>query len=525
MHNRVTSDDLSDRIDAEYYSKEFMNNEAKFSAFRNGQLQTLVDSTKKNNISDLSSNGSFAFLREIKYSTKNGIPFIRTQNIQENYIDSSDLIFIDKDSFNKVQKSVCGEGNLIVCRKGKVGTSAIIPGTLNDSNCSENVTRFILDQNKVNPHYCSLFLNSYHGNLRFIREATGVIQKWINNEKLRTIKIILPDHLVQNYIGDKVRLAEKLRERSKELGIVIKDKMQECFAGNPKPHPSKHNTVIPDLLTANRLEYDFYKPLAIWAYEEIRGSQWQYKKLVDIASRIKDGPGGWGVSTKDYVDSGIPVIRAINLINGECDLSDCIFISDKKHQELASHKVNSNSVLLSVRGTIGRAAVFYADEYQEANLNAAVVTIDCKNDVLPEFLAEFLNTEVGRIQSQRMANGAVQQNMNLEETGNNLIVIPPKIFQEKITKSRQHRLLIKELSEKLTTAAKYLVEVLIEGKLTETELKNAQTALQKGDIEPDKAILAKLTRKGYEIADEPPLFPDLDALYQAIREINPTSEL
>ena len=72
----------------------------------------------------------------------------------------------------------------------------------------------------------------------------------------------------------------------------------------------------------------------------------------------------------------------------------------------------------------------------------------------------------------------------------------------------------------LTTAAKYLVEALIEGKITETELENAQTALQKGDIEPDKAILAKLTRKGYDIANEPPLFPDLDALYQAIRGIN-----
>ncbi|MGD1919715.1 MAG: hypothetical protein ACFCAD_12965 [Pleurocapsa sp.] len=35
-----------------------------------------------------------------------------------------------------------------------------------------------------------------------------------------------------------------------------------------------------------------------------------------------------------------------------------------------------------------------------------------------------------------------------------------------------------------------------------------------------KAILAKLTRKGYDIADEPPLFSDLDALYQAIRGID-----
>ena len=85
--------------------------------------------------------------------------------------------------------------------------------------------------------------------------------------------------------------------------------------------------------------------------------------------------------------------------------------------------------------------------------------------------------------------------------------------------------LCQKISNKLTTAAKYLVEALIEGKLSETELKNAQTALQKGDTEPDKAILTKLTRKGYDIANEPPLFPDLDALYQATREIDLASEL
>jgi type I restriction enzyme S subunit len=308
------------------------------------------------------------------------------------------------------------------------------------------------------------------------------------------------------------------------LEKVIQDKMQNCFCGNPKPHLSKHHRIDSDVLTPNRLEYEFYTPLALWANAEIIGSQWKYKKLADIALRIKDGPGGWGVSTSDYVNTGVPVIRAINLINGECNLTDCIFITRKKHEELSSHKVKLNSVLLSVRGTIGRAAVFESEEYKEANLNAAVVTIDCNNEILPHFLAEFITTEVGRVQSQRMANGAVQLNMNLEETGNNLIVIPPKDFQEKIANLRQSRLAMKQLTGTLTTTAKLLVEALIEGKITEEELKTAQQALQKGNREPDKAILSRLTRKGIDIKSEPPLFPDLDALYELIDQISKDSE-
>ena len=52
------------------------------------------------------------------------------------------------------------------------------------------------------------------------------------------------------------------------------------------------------------------------------------------------------------------------------------------------------------------------------------------------------------------------------------------------------------ISSALTTAAKYLVEALIEGKLTEIELKNAQLALQKGDIEPDRANSNKTYPQG-----------------------------
>lgn len=97
-------------------------------------------------------------------------------------------------------------------------------------------------------------------------------------------------------------------------------------------------------------------------------------------------------------------------------------------------------------------------------------------------------------------------------------------YPDKIVEEQGKRWLIKfigeDLSICLTTAAKLLVEALIEGKLTEDELKTAQEALQKGDREPDKAILSRLTRKGYDIKDEPPLFPDLDVLYETIDKLN-----
>ena len=68
----------------------------------------------------------------------------------------------------------------------------------------------------------------------------------------------------------------------------------------------------------------------------------------------------------------------------------------------------------------------------------------------------------------------------------------------------------------LTTAATQLVEHLIEGHLTEADLIAAQQALESGNRDPDRAILASLKTSTAE--DAPALFPDLDALYALLDE-------
>jgi hypothetical protein len=76
--------------------------------------------------------------------------------------------------------------------------------------------------------------------------------------------------------------------------------------------------------------------------------------------------------------------------------------------------------------------------------------------------------------------------------------------------------LAEDHSRILTTAAKLLVEALIEGAVSEADLVAAQKALEANDRSADRAILQRLTRKGMDAASEPALFPNLDALYDAL---------
>ena len=95
----------------------------------------------------------------------------------------------------------------------------------------------------------------------------------------------------------------------------------------------------------------------------------------------------------------------------------------------------------------------------------------------------------------------------------------PKYSEEEVARHGR-RWMLKfngiEFAKQLTITARQLVESLIEGKLSEAELKAAQEALERGDRSLDREILGRLTRKGMDLKDEPPLFSDLDALYAAL---------
>ena len=506
---RIKTTDLSvKRLDSGYYRSDFL------------RVSKLIENSLKKMTLEEIRDTAIPIRRGIDMpkivKDSNAPKLITIAAFQEPNIDFENLESLDLQQHNAFRSSQVKSGDLLIAMGGYAGYAAICQSNCPPANIGRHTAKVVVDEKKADKYFLWTFIRSKIGTLQFSRAITGSVQAGINLEDLREIAIPIPHKKAQAYIGEKVRQAERLRQRARELEATIKIVMLACFCGDAKPQIVKHNRIGLDSLTSKRMEPEFYGALELWSDAEIKGTKWRYKPLSELATRIKDGPGGWGVSTNDYTESGVPVIRGVNLVNGVCDLTDCVFISEEKHRQLNSHRVNENSVLLSVRGTIGRTAVFAGTDYDEANLNAAVVTIDCTDEINPHFLAEFIHTEIGNIQCNRIANGGVQLNMNLTETGSNLIVIPPPEFQEQIAEQRQKRMFLSESSKHLTTCAKYLVEGLIEGKITENELVEAEEGLEAGEREADKQILARVTRQGMDAAHEPALFGDVDALYDAL---------
>lgn len=163
---------------------------------------------------------------------------------------------------------------------------------------------------------------------------------------------------------------------------------------------------------------------------------WGVGALKHIVKQAKnsmvDGPFGSSVNTdEDYVDSGIPVIRTVNITNNGFVFENLMFMREAKFQELQRHSVHPNDVLFSKVGTIGNACLL-PEEVPEAILST---TGSCKITVEDtQYLPQFLVWVIQSMNQQLMliANSNVQPFLNMSNIKNLIIPMPNVQEQAKI---------------------------------------------------------------------------------------------
>lgn len=514
LFNRIKPDQIADRLDGEYYARELLENEAKLNHFNQVTLENCVTNVR-NAISDLTSNGSFEFLRGIQFNDINGIPYIRTQNLMEGYIDSSDVIYVDLKCKDMVAKSICETGDLIVCRKGKVGAASAVSADMNGAAISENVTRFRL-QESYDGDFLAAFLISNHGRMRFLREATGVIQKWINNEKLRQISVIRIDSSAEKYIGDKVRQAEQLRtwaKRSEKRALDLFNKQVDWSIEVLKV--GKINKVLVSELNG-RLDLKYNSPARLALLRHIKNKQittTELVRLVDISAMI-----GWkGLTTEYYTNFGPWLLRGVEFRDGVIEFEKLVSVDRDKYLEQPQIHLKEGDIAFSKDGTIGKAIVIpkLAND-MAAGSTIARLRLKKVNEINPYYLELVLNHDFVQVQVESFATGIAQPHITQEWIAQ--LIIPRVKYEQVIGEYLSIHHLANNNSKILIQAAKTLVESLIEGQLTEHQLIQAQQALEDGDNSLDQAILSKLSAEGYAIEGATPLFSDVDELYGLLEE-------
>ena len=224
-----------------------------------------------------------------------------------------------------------------------------------------------------------------------------------------------------------------------------------------------------------------------------------------------------------YQETGQGLIRTSD-VRPNIFLSDQVLrTNDIMVSAASAAAVIANDIVYTMSGTIGFAAVIpETDEiFSFSNTIArARLPKDGEND--PHYVAGFFNSSFGYKQSLRLTSGGIQGHVMPNPFKGLLVPTPSPSVQRFIGDLFRRADRFERLAGRLILASKAIVTGVIEKHLSETEILRAQKTLEGGDRSLDRAILERLSSSGIDVTSKPPLFPDLDALYDAIDESQTT---
>ena len=117
--------------------------------------------------------------------------------------------------------------------------------------------------------------------------------------------------------------------------------------------------------------------------------EWKIIRLEEVASVIT-GPFGSQLKKSELVGSGIKVYTQENVLNRNFEIGD-LYISGEKFEELKSFEVKPHDVLVTIRGTIGRA-IMVPQDIKKGIIHTNLAIIRLRSDrILPEFVELVFN--------------------------------------------------------------------------------------------------------------------------------------
>lgn len=452
----VLNDNEEFRLDTEYYKKEYLR---LYSKINNSPI--LEDVVY---MSDLLTNGSFATVKKImNYGGEKNIPFIRSGNCGETFINFNDLECISQESHINLPKSTTQLYDIMMARKGKIGGASIITEKEVDYNCSENVIKLsIKNKSKFNPFYFTIFFNGKYGLKQVERLSTGNVQPWVSIFQIK--KLLIPElekifqkkieHIVNKaYI--QVGISQQTYAQAENIllaALGLADFTPSQEAVNIKNFSASFGT-------SGRLDAEYYQP----KYEEVvsKIKNQNYDTLSNIVSIKKSIEPG----SINYDETGLPFLRVADyskqgITTPQKYLSDSFTKSSKT--KIKDLKPKKGTILFSKDGSVG-TAYHLREDYNGITSGAILhLLVNDKTKIIPEYLTLVLNSKLVQMQAERDAGGSIILHWRVSEIEN--VVVPIIIYdkQQEIAELIEKSFALKKQSEHLLAVAKTAVEMAIE---------------------------------------------------------------
>ena len=151
-------------------------------------------------------------------------------------------------------------------------------------------------------------------------------------------------------------------------------------------------------------------------------------KLGDVCDILN----GFAFKSKQYVETGIRIIRIANVQKGYVEDSSPVFYPSCS-KEAQKYRLDEDDILMSLTGNVGRVAKL-SKEFLPAALNQRVACLRIKDGVELDkaFLFNLLNSDNFEHQCIAASNGVAQKNMSTEWLKEYEIPLPSLALQKEI---------------------------------------------------------------------------------------------
>lgn len=160
---------------------------------------------------------------------------------------------------------------------------------------------------------------------------------------------------------------------------------------------------------AKRLDAEYYQPEYLDVEKKLNSLE---TKTIEEISKSVVSFGAYSLTSYiEWQESGVLYVNVGDIHDGYIDTNDIKHISPEVDEILKKSRVTNGQVLLTMAGTIGNAAVAH-DLKHHMNANQAIAKIT-PTGVSPYYLAAFLNSKYGLLQTRREIVSSVQANIFL----------------------------------------------------------------------------------------------------------------
>jgi len=109
-------------------------------------------------VSNLITNGFVGVATPHYTESSEGIPYLYGNNIRNNYVDLTKVTLINRSFHSKQHKSQLQPGDMLTVQSGHIGTTAVVPDSLSESNCHALIiTKF--KKEMLSPDFVSFYCN------------------------------------------------------------------------------------------------------------------------------------------------------------------------------------------------------------------------------------------------------------------------------------------------------------------------------------------------------------------------------